>query len=357
MQQPLILNVRPWGRALTGSLLLVALLPACSLPDIPLPAPAEVEVVDPPCVSIPRSTSWYGYAYETPDETIWYSGCYNPANADEAAVVADLPDPARSQPGSGLYRMNLRTGQRTLIFDGISSQTVDWSRTGWILFNRGGEAWKVKANGDSAIQFTSTNRVLNGTEAWSPDGKQVLCQRYPPGHPQPGLVIYTDKGVFVRLMPDASTRAFSGISWSPDGRRLAYAGGPNSPVAAPRLCLYDLATDRIDTLDVLPRSAHGLSGVRWLPNGQEVVWAGSLGVSITNVQTRRTRQLRANCPGDFYIYSRGLGYPSPSPDGQRILVSRGDFAVSPTYPADVLIAKHSLETMNVHGGQIRKVTP
>ena len=338
--------------------LLAALLAGCSLPDIPLPHPAETETADAPCVFIPPSPSLYDYNYQIPDGTIWYSGCYNPANAEEAAVVADLPDPALSGIGSGLYRMNLRTGQRTLLFDGVNSQVVDWSRTGWILFSRGAEAWKIKANGDSATQFTATNHSLTTTECWSPDGKFALCWRNMRDYAQTGLAIYTDKGVFVRLLPDASTRAYHGIAWSPDGRRLAYAGGPNSPVTEPRLCLYDLTTNRLDTLDVLPRTFHGLGGMRWLPNGNEVVWVANTGIGITDVQTHRTRMLRSNCPVTIYgaKSSRGFGYPCPSPDGQQILVGRGDFAVSPA-DANLLIEKHSLETMNVQGGQVRKVTP
>lgn len=333
------------------AILFTGLLTTCSLPDIPLAAPAEIEVVDPPCVSIPRAPNLIGYNYQIPDGTIWYSGCYNPNDANEAAVVVDLPDRTMS----GMYRMDLRTGQRTpILTQGEVSYQLDWSRTGWILLRRNREAWKIRPNGDSLTQITSTNGALTAAEAWSPDGKFILCRRTAADYAQTGLAIYTDRGTFVRLLPDARTRAYDFMGWSPDGRRLAYTGAPNSPVTEPRLCIYDLTTDRLDTLDVLPRSATGLSGVRWLPNGNEVVWSARTGVAITNLQTRRTRYLRTACPGA--VFNRGFGLPSPSPDGQKILLARGDFAVSPADP-NLLIEKHCLETMSVQGGQIRKVTP
>lgn len=336
----------PWP--VLAFLLVGLLTTTCSLPDIPLLVPAEAG--DPPCVYIPPAPNLIGYSYQIADSTSWYSGCYNPANADEVAVLVDLPDLNKN----GMYRLNLRTGQRTLIFAGPISIHTDWSRTGWLLFQLFGEAWKVKANGDSATQITSTNRSLASVEAWSPDGKFILCRRNAQDYAQTGLVIYTNKGAFVRLLPDAQTRAHDFMGWSPDGRRLAYMGGPNSPVTAPSLCLYDLTTGQLDTLDVLPRGTRGLSGVRWLPNGTDIVWAADKGVAITNILTRRTHYLRTNCPGA--IYNRGFSLPCPSPDGQRILVARGDFSVSPTNP-NLLLEKNCLETMNLQGGDVRKVTP
>ena len=315
--------------------------------------------MDPPCVVIPRSASPLGYEYEVVNNIVWYSGCYNPNNAEEAAVVLDAVDPALSGNGHGLYRLNLRTGQRTLLFDGVASRTVDWSRSGWILFGRGGEGWKIKANGDSATQFTATNRTLNIAEAWSLDGRLALFRRDAPTYAQTGLAIYTAKGDFVRLLPDASTRAAVGVGWSPDGRRLAYIGGPGSPVNEPRLCIYDLTTNQRDTLDVVPKGNYSAtSGVQWLPSGNELVWDARPGIYITNVQTRRMRLVRASCviTTSGAMISRGIAYARPSPDGQQLLVGRGDFALSPTN-SNLLLRKHSLETMNLQGGQLRKITP
>lgn len=330
---------------------------ACSLPDIALPT--EPEPVDPPCVIIPPSRSMLGYRSEVPDGAYWQFGCYNPANANEAVMLADLPDLAAAISGHALYRLNLLTGQKTLLFDGVTGSTVEWSSTGWIAFLKDGEAWKIKANGDSARQFTSVNHALTHLEAWSPDGKLILCQRNAPTYAQTGHAIYTAQGAFVRLLPDASLRAYKGIGWSPDGRRLAYAGVPNSTVtAAPRLCLYDLATSQLDTIDALPRGYVGLTGVRWLPNGREVVWGASIGIGITDVQTRQTRLVRASCPITVSggVSSHWLASPVPSPDGQHILVGRGDCVVSPT-DSELLLGRSSFETMNMQGGQIRKVTP
>ena len=344
---------------LADAVLLAVLLPACSLPDIPIPVPAvPPEVVDPPCLTIPAAAGMLGYRHQIPDGAVWVSGCYNPANANEVAAVGDLPDPAATAPGLSLYRLNLATGQRTLLYDGLIDSNAEWSRTGWIAFLRGGEAWKIKANGDSLQQVTNTGRRLTAVESWSPDGRQLLCYRQLPDYTQTGLAIYTAQGTFMRLLPDAATRAYGGISWSPDGQRLAYAGGPLSPVTAPRLCLYDLATNRIDTLDVLPRTFAGLSGVRWLPSGQEIVWGAINGIGITNLQTRRTRLLRTNCQARSTgaVISYGLAYPRPSPDGQRILVARGDRSVAPSDPG-LLLERYSLETMSVQGGQLRKITP
>ncbi|MFD2721031.1 TolB family protein [Hymenobacter monticola] len=351
--------VRAWGRWLAGPLGLAAGLAGCSLPDIPLPLPppaAEPEAVDPPCVNIPNSASWLGYQSLIEGNALWYSGCFNPANADEAAVVAELP--GLTGGAYGLYRLNLRTHQYQLLFDGVASKTATWSRTGWIAFLRGGELWKVKANGDSARQFTATNRSLNGIEDWSPDGSRILCWYRAASYAQTGLAIYSATGAFVRLLPDAGTRAFEGIGWSPDGQRLAYAGGPNSPASEPRLCLYSLATNQLDTLNVLPQGSAGLWGVQWLPNGREVAWAASTGVSVTDLTTRRTRQLRGSCPitSASAIPSHEFGRFDVSADGQRLLVARLDAALSSTTP-NLLLERYSLETMSPQGNQIRKVTP
>ncbi len=344
--------------------LALCLLMACS----PVPAneaePSDPEVTDPPCVVIPRSLSGFGYNTKYEDSTT-IGGCYNPANADEVAVLGgstvETGIPGASLPLPGIYVLNLRTQQKTVVFRGVPGQNVVWSRTGWLAFVYGDEVWKVKANGDSAAQLTSTGRVLSTLDGWSPDGRFLLCHRGAPGYPyaQSGLAIYTARGAFVRLLPDSRVSAGLG-SWSPDGRRLAFAG---LTFATVRLCLYDLATDQIDTLDVFPRkpgsNTYGLvGGVRWLPNGTEVVWTNHNGVHITNLQTRRSRLVRASCTvsGSGEVPSRTLDFAVPSPDGQRLLVGRSDLALSPTVPNQVLL-RYSLETMDLQGGQIHKVTP
>jgi Tol biopolymer transport system component len=235
----------------------------------------------------------------------------------------------------------------------VASKIVDWSRTGWILFTpiQTLQAWKIKANGDSLTQLTFSSMV-HRVETWSPDGRYFACYRSFGPAPQIGLAIYTARGAFVRVMPEVNIRAYEGIAWSPDGRRLAYLGAPNTPVAEPRLCLYDLTTNQLDTLDVLPLGYAGLSGVRWLPNGSEVVWGAANGIGITNVQTHQTRLVRVSCETG----SRLLARPYPSPDGQQLLVSRTEYAVSPT-DNNLLLERYSLETMNLRGTQIRKVTP
>ena len=342
--------IRAW--VLPGALLTLSLLASCTRRDCDTGVtPVVPEVGDSACVVIPRSSSDFGYSHET-EGPYWWVGAYNPHNAEEALVSFGEYDTTTGQVRGGPLLLNLRTGSQRPFPLPTNGQYIDWHRNGWILFTQNGEAWKMKATGDSVQQITHTGGVLQ-TEQWSPDGKQLLGFRAAPGYPyeQTGLAIYSATGVFVRLLPDAATRAYHGIGWSPDGRRLAYVGGPVTPPESPRLCIYDLTNNQLDTIGI-GANYTGSWGVHWLPNGNDIVWSSALGVGITNVNTRQTRLVRSNCPGG----SRGVQYPVVSPDGQQLLMLRTEFAVSAT-KSNYLTERYWLETCNLRGTQIRKVTP
>ena len=93
-----------------------------------------------------------------------------------------------------------------------------WSPDGAeILFNRGGEIWKMNADGTGEVNLTNTGEVQLHA-AWSPDGSRIAYRGGP----------LNDRWIFVmdadgsNPTPLAEASYDSDPDWSPDGSRIVY---------------------------------------------------------------------------------------------------------------------------------------
>lgn len=177
-----------------------------------------------------------------------------------------------------------------------------------MAFQRGGQIWKAKANGDSLRQLTSVD--FHSTARWSPDGARVVCHtdNYVPDGP---IQILDRNGRLLRSLLIENTKL--ALAWAPDGNSLLLEYDPTRKDIG--LATYDLRTNRLETVVTIPKTENTYGfvyGATWLPNGKSIVWCRDQGLYKTELATRRTVRLRSACEGRRYEN------PAVSPDGRQL---------------------------------------
>jgi Tol biopolymer transport system component len=159
--------------------------------------------------------------------------------------------------------------------------------------------------------------------SWSPDGSRIAYRADPPG-PETSYQLWTVPAVggsAVRVNDPTTTSVaeIPGLSWSPDGSRLAYVGiEPVTFLAR----LYSAPADGGGATELsgpFPSGADGVTRFAWSPNGSQVAYIADQ--ETTNlpelwvVPAGGGTPLKISAPLASGGYVNGLAW---SPDGTRI---------------------------------------
>jgi len=193
-----------------------------------------------------------------------------------------LQSPIPSKDGTKLFvvgrtyrgeqtEVNVKTGQLSPFFGGISADWIDTSRDGkqiaYVSYPQG-DLWKSNVDGTGRVQltFAPANPVL---PRWSPDGKEIAFFEFPAGQNRPGKVFVesADGGTPRELMPGA-TKNQQDPSWSADGKKIVFAGDANDALeeSGPAILIYDLQTHQVSGLP----GSRGMFSPRWSPDGRYI---------------------------------------------------------------------------------------
>ena len=165
-----------------------------------------------------------------------------------------------------------------------------------------GDVYLVRADGSHLRQLTDTSISEQGA-TWAPDGKSIAVIRL------------TGKSALYRLFLNGrkprllykETSSASGFmlepTWSPDGRRIAFASTRSGTYAIWTIGLDGTLTQVTKTFGVSPT---------WSPNGRRLAYSGLDGISIIAREGRGNRVL--------FNTSRPDEFPVWSPDGKWIAI-------------------------------------
>ena len=132
--------------------------------------------------------------------------------------------------------------------------------------------------------------------AWSPDGGEIA---FTCGFGNPAMYVMRDDGRLRRRVP--KSRPAYHLSWSPDGRRIAF------------LSRGWLSTIGIDGRGLRRVTREGGSGLSWSPDGRKIAFVRPSGIFVVNVDGSGRRRLTR---------SRDDMLPAWSPDGRKIVFLR-----------------------------------
>jgi Tol biopolymer transport system component len=131
-----------------------------------------------------------------------------------------------------IYSMRIDgTDVRRLTNDPGSDFEPSWGPNGRIVFvsTRGGKSslWVMNADGSDQHRLTPPSFIWNETSpVWSPDGRRLLFQA-DRDQPTGNLELYVMNADATGLTRLTKYNALDGeASWSPDGKRIAFARGP-----------------------------------------------------------------------------------------------------------------------------------
>lgn len=259
-------------------LILLTSTNSCNVTDPPIPDPG---IIDVPTDELP---AW------SPDGNYVAFNHFNP-NADDNAHPFSL------------NLLNLETGERTLIIEGIAL-SPDWSPDGeWIAFSSG-DIFKIRPDGSELTRLTGQG--MSFLPRWSPGGNTISY-----GRSGSQDVV----GLWFFHLPDSTYQRFgfgaSPADWSPDGEKIVF--GAHNQFEDPVSASTQIWISNIDgtSREQLTYNEYKANrSASWSSDGQWITWHNNIGV--WTMRTNGTEQQHL---------SDGQ-YPAWSPDSERIIFSK-----------------------------------
>ena len=120
-------------------------------------------------------------------------------------------------------------------------------------------------------QLTRTPQVIESAPAWSPDGKWILFGQTPRSMPLPPTVLRRTDPTGRSNVPILNASAF-GASWSPDGKKIAFASDLHRASDIWVVNAKGLGTTAAGLENLTPDSGASNHRPAWSPDGHEIVF-------------------------------------------------------------------------------------
>jgi Tol biopolymer transport system component len=193
-------------------------------------------------------------------------------------------------------------GKRIALITSGTLTAGTMARRAEILTLGSGRSRTIPGSVDSAPPTGSTLYKV----AWAAEGGGIALLRANPGGPARGRLVVVDvRGRVLARRRAAGVARDSGLSWSPDGRRIAYGTRTRASLA-----VLELPTGRLRRLR-LPMPG---GDPAWSPGGSWIAVATQLGIALVRPSGR-----------GFHIITRGGlkdRTPTWSPDGRWVAYAR-----------------------------------
>jgi Tol biopolymer transport system component len=292
----------------------------------------------------------------------------NADGTDDRPLGAGLC-PAFSADGNALAYVSTATGSAELVvtsaegsrpqeLPGVAVSTIDptyalspdGTKIAWLKADPDGspvELWVNPVSGAPGVQIPAAPALDEsiGSPVWSPDGREIAFAHWmtvdgaDTGTIHASIAIVAADGSNRRDLPTSHGTDRTGITWSPDGRSLAYAGRPDS------LPLPSASDGSDPALDVFVVDATGTgernitnspadeSGPAWSPDGAHLAFQTSEDGGIV-FATSAVRMNGSVASGPLIAGPASDGF-AWSPDGARLLLVQTEVTDTASDPQTV----------------------
>ena len=244
------------------------------------------------CNDLPASPP-IGWNYQI-DSPYFMFPYFNPINPDEILF--------QEKYSSKLFRYNLVTQQRSLIYSGTNLFQPKWGKNDWILLNPVGNIWKIKSDGDSLIILTNTHGDY--APEWNISGDKFCFYRSLGAFQK--LIIADVNGTELETLNNFYTEQ---SSWQHSNLIITTSGmyGLHS---------IDPYTDLITVL--LQQDEPTLESAVWLDNNVDILYTAENGIFKMNYQTKKITCILSSCSTRNYLF------PTYSSISNKVIFQRLD---------------------------------
>ena len=216
------------------------------------------------------------------------------------------------QPRNEFLRYDVQSRRFAPELAGVSGDGLEFSKDGkWATYVSvpEGSLFRAAADGSQRLQLT-WHPLVAALPHWSPDGKQIAFMGGPSGKPTRIYVVPFDGGP-PRQVSNGESGKYGDFdpSWPPDGASLAFGANDREPAAGESIHVVDLKTNHVSALP----GSEGMWSPRWSPDGRFI--AGLSGsefnkLMLYDLRTRKQTQLfdrESACPswswdGEFLFF-------------------------------------------------------
>ena len=248
---------------------------------------------DPPCKPLETLPNYVEWQYEFKDKR-YGDVSVNPVNPSELLIYAEVDTSLEV----GLFKYNLETKEKTIIYRGNIIFRPKWSVKDWILFLAAdGYLKKVKSNGDS-LTFLAQGGLYS--PEWNNTGTKFACQSA--AGPNTQIYFFDESGVLLNSV----TNGLNNPCWQNvnDSLMLNMSGV---------ISYMNVYTNEVN---FVYEGLYGILGGAWWADERNIVWAYQEGIFMTNIDSKETTTIRTTCDSRFY---RSLCY---SPVSGKLLFIR-----------------------------------
>lgn len=242
---------------------------------------------------------------------------FNPSNSNEI-----LYQKQESSGHKNLYKYNLLTKQKQIIFSDENYYQPKWGKNEWILLNpQDGNIWKIKSNGDSLIQLTFTNGDF--APEWNITSDKFSIYRTI-GTFSKTVILDRDGNELDTLDNYYSSQS----SWQhPYFMATANEYG---------LRIINAETDTVAHL--ITQQEPSLTSAIWLSDQINIIYTAENGIFKINSQTKNISVIKSSCSTRKYLF------PSYSPQSNKIIFQRVDLQQLNSSTVSVKIGLYMMNT-------------